>query len=78
MTNREILEIAMQQSAIDANCDKDDFTRKDNVIVASKKHPNARKYLEYPMRWTLIKYGTNMEAQREMDKKDIVEGKEGK
>lgn len=73
MTNREILEIAMQQSAIDANCDKDDFTRKDNVIVASKKHPNARKYLEFPMQCTLISYGTNIVASIEMDYKDIVE-----
>ena len=28
MTNREIWDIAMKQSAIDANCDKNDFIRK--------------------------------------------------
>lgn len=46
MTNRDILEIAMRQSAIDANCAEGDFKKNDNVIVASVKRPDARKYLQ--------------------------------
>lgn len=45
MTNRDILEIAMRQSAIDANCAEGDFKKNDNVIVASVKRPDAKKYL---------------------------------
>ena len=33
MTNREILRIAMEQSAIDINCKADDFLRTEHVIV---------------------------------------------
>lgn len=73
MTNNEILEIAMQQSAIDANCNIDDFKRKDNVIVRSVKHPDARKYLELPMTCNLISYGTNIVAAIDESYKDIVE-----
>ena len=73
MTNNEILEIAMEQSAIDANCHKDDFKRNDHVIVASAKHPGARKYLEWPLPCNLISYGTNIVASIHMDYKEIVE-----
>ena len=44
LTNENILQIAMQQSAIDANCNVDDFTRAENVIVISKENIFARKY----------------------------------
>ena len=33
MTNAEILRIAMEQHAIDANCSPDDFTRTKNMAV---------------------------------------------
>ena len=33
MTNEEILETAMAQSAIDANCSADDFKKSENKIV---------------------------------------------
>lgn len=45
MTNGEILEIAMRQSAIDANCKAEDFKSSKNIIVESVKNPNARQYL---------------------------------
>ena len=63
----------MEQSAIDANCHKDDFKRNDHVIVASAKHPGARKYLEWPLPCNLISYGTNIVASIHMDYKEIVE-----
>lgn len=73
MTNSEILEIAMRQSAIDANCNADDFKRSENVIVASAKNPNARKYLQLPLPCNLISYGTNIVASIDMQYKNIVE-----
>lgn len=38
MTNKEILAIAMAQSAIDCNCSADDFWKEENVIVQSKEN----------------------------------------
>ena len=73
MTNQEILEIAMKQSAIDANCDAADFKRHENVIVASAKNPAARKYLELPLPCNLISYGTNIVASIDLRYKEIVE-----
>ena len=37
MTNQEILNIAMNQSAIDLNCMTEDFLQNENKIVISKK-----------------------------------------
>lgn len=44
LTNEMILQIAMQQSAIDANCKMEDFLKEDNVITISMENPDARKY----------------------------------
>lgn len=38
LTNEMIKHIAMEQSAIDANCSADDFIRSKNVIVVSKEN----------------------------------------
>lgn len=62
MTNREIWQIAMRQSAIDANCDTEDFKKKENVVVCSGANPHARRYLELPFVCDLISYGTNIVA----------------
>ena len=48
MTNKEIWEIAMQQSAYDNNCSPNDFSKSTNVVVVSKEHKKARRYLELP------------------------------
>ena len=37
MTNKEILQIALQQSAIDSNCDAADFLSEKSKLVISKK-----------------------------------------
>ena len=42
MTNEEILRIAMEQSAVDANCLAEDFVKTENKIVYSKERPDAR------------------------------------
>lgn len=62
LANKDILQIAMQQSAIDANCNTEDFLRTDNVIVLSKEHPSARRYLKLPHVCNLISYGSNIVA----------------
>ena len=62
MTNKEIWQIALQQSAIDAGCAPEDFLKQDNVVVPSKAHPDARKYLKLPFDCNLISYGTNIVA----------------
>ena len=45
MTNKEILETALRQSAYDCNCRAEDFLSEQNVVTLSKVHPKARKYL---------------------------------
>ena len=62
MTNTDILRIAMEQHAIDANCSPDDFKRNDNVVVISCPNENARRYLNLPFFCDLITYGSNIVA----------------
>lgn len=62
MTNADILRIAMEQHAIDANCSPGDFTRAENVVVISKPNENARRYLNLPFFCDLITYGSNIVA----------------
>ena len=45
MTNKEILDIALQQSAYDCNCDAADFLSEQDVVTISKANPKARKYI---------------------------------
>mgnify|MGYP000946986836 CR=1 FL=1 len=35
MTNSEILQVAMQQSAIDMSCNKEDYEKNENVVILS-------------------------------------------
>lgn len=63
MTNKEILEIALRQSAYDMNCAPEDFFRDEPVITRSVKHEKARKYLPLPFECDLVTYGSNIVAQ---------------
>lgn len=71
-TNKHILEIALQQSAVDANCCAEDFLRDENVIVTSKENPDARKYLSLPFACNLISYGNNIVASIDETYRSIV------
>ena len=62
LTNKMIYEIAIQQSAIDANCNAEDFSRTENVITYSRENTSARKYLKLPHICNLISYGSNIVA----------------
>ena len=72
LTNERIYRIATEQSAIDANCDPDDFSRRENVIAVSKANPAARKYLKLPHICNLISYGSNVVATISAEYDNIV------
>lgn len=72
MTNQEILNIALQQSAYDCNCDAADFMHETNVIVLSKENKKARKYLPLPLECDLVSYGNNIVAQVSKRLLDVV------
>lgn len=63
MTNKEIFEIALKQSAIDCNCSPDDFLKSENVMTISKANHKARKYLPLPFECGMVSYGSNIVAQ---------------
>ncbi|WP_455716014.1 GNAT family N-acetyltransferase [Anaerosporobacter sp.] len=73
MNNNDILKIAMQQSAIDSNCDAKDFLSMENKIVISRLHRNARKYLNEAFTCNLVSYGSNIVASVREDLIDVVE-----
>lgn len=73
MTNTDILEIAMKQSAIDANCSPEDFKRTESIIVESVKNQQARQYLDLPLPCNLISYGTNIVASIDLQYRAILE-----
>ncbi len=62
MNNRDILEKAMRQSALEANCRPEDFLSKENKVVISEPNPKARIYLKLPLYCNLISYGSNIVA----------------
>ena len=63
MTNNEILEIALKQSAFDCNCRAGDFLSEHNVLTISKSNPKARRYVPLPLECDLVSYGNNIVAQ---------------
>ena len=62
IANRRIHEVARRQSAIDLNCDPDDFLSDENRLVLSAPHPQARRYLSLPFECNLVSYGNNIVA----------------
>lgn len=62
MTNKEILEIALRQSAVDCACDPGDFLKDGNTLVLSKANPAARWYLELPHVCNFVYYGRGLVA----------------
>ncbi len=63
MTNNEIMEIALRQSAYDCNCNAEDFLSERNLVTISKINTQARKYLPLPLECDLVSYGSNIVAQ---------------
>lgn len=73
MTNEDVFNIAMQQSAIDSNCKANDFKSNKNKVVLSCDNYNARKYLELPFYCDLTSYGNNIVASVCEQIADVVE-----
>lgn len=73
MTNKEILDIAMQQSAYDLNAKASDFLMDTNVFVKFDLGPLAKKYYKEPIACNLVSYGNNIVASVKDEFKEIVE-----
>ncbi len=71
-TNQEILEIALKQSSIDANCNPEDFLKTEPVIVENILTKNARVYYKEPLSCNLISYGNNVVASVKPEIKEEV------
>lgn len=72
MTNKEILQIALQQSAYDCNCKPEDFLSEQNVVTKSRPDARARKYVPLPLECDLVSYGNNIVAQTSEKAKTAV------
>ncbi|MDD2978983.1 MAG: hypothetical protein PHN80_03325 [Hespellia sp.] len=72
MTNKEILDIALKQSAIDTNCKPKDFLKNENVIVEFRLGADARTYYKEPIACNLVSYGNNIVASVKDEYRDIV------
>ena len=73
MTNQEIFQIALQQSAYDCNCNAEDFLSDENKVVLSQTNEKARAYLPLPLECDLVSYGNNIVAQVSPRMKEMVE-----
>ena len=62
MTNKEMLQIAIEQSAEDIGCTADDFLADENIVVPFQLGPNAKSYYQLPIGCSFISYGNNVVA----------------
>ena len=72
MTNEEILQIALQQSAYDCNCAPEDFLSEQHVLTISTAQSLARKYIPLPLQCDLVSYGNNIVAQTSPELTGVV------
>lgn len=73
MTNKDILQIAMEQSALELNCRASDFLCSHPVIVRFGLGERARKYYKEPIACNLVSYGNNIVASVQDEYKKIIE-----
>ena len=72
MTDKDVLQIAMQQSAEDIGCSVEDFLANDNRIVPFKLGGNAKVYYKLPIGCNFISYGNNIVAAATEETSGIV------
>lgn len=72
LTNRDILKIAMTQSAEDIGCRAEDFLADSSVVVDLNIGPNAKQYYKDPIGCNFISYGSNVVAGVTEETADIV------
>ncbi len=73
MTNREMMEIALQQSAWDLQCDTKDFSKDKPVVVISKPEKRKKKFMPEINAFEMVTYGTNVVASVIPELKEIAE-----
>ena len=73
MTNQELLNIAMEQSAVDLCAEAADFKKSENVVVTSRESDGARRYLKLPFSCQLVSYGNNVVASVSPEFREITE-----
>lgn len=59
-TNQKILQVAMQQLALEYGCFWQDFISTTNQVHISKKNANARIYRQTPVTCSLASFGSNV------------------
>ena len=72
MTQKELFNIALAQSAIDLNCTPEDLVSGQKTVVQSLPHPKARAYLRLPFACDLVSYGGGVVASVSPELRDIV------
>ena len=72
MTNKEVLNIALDQSAADIGCTAADFLAAENKIVPFKLGENSKKYYKLPIGCNFISYGSNVVAAVTDETAEIV------
>ena len=72
MTNIEIKEIALRQSAEDIGCRPKDFLSDRNVVVPFCLGENARRYYKEPITCNFVSYGNNVVAATTAEVSDLV------
>ena len=73
LTNEEIWEIALNQSAVDYGCEPGHFLGGQGKVVLSRKSEDARKYLPLPFDFDMTSYGNCIVAQCREDLVPIAE-----
>lgn len=72
MTNNQILQTAMQQSAWNLGASAEDFLRSEHVFVDFKLCENSCRYLQEPINANLISYGNNIVAGTSAENRSII------
>ena len=72
MTNQDILQIAMKQSAEDIGCKPEDFLDHTSKVVPYRLGADAKKYYQLPIGCAFISYGNNVVAAASEDIADVA------
>ena len=72
MTTRDMVRIAMEQSAEDIGCSAEDFLSDRNIVVPFKLGAKAKKYYKLPIGCNFISYGSNVVAASADEIMDLV------
>ena len=63
MNQKELFQIALEQSARDYGCAPEDFLCGEPRVFLSEPHAGARAYLPLPLACSIVSYGSNVVAQ---------------